>query len=83
MVAVRGWEAEAMEEAQTVVRLSQARAGVRLSVEPGSPAAWKREQGHVCGSAAAVVEEAPDCDVELVGSFDVAEMTSVRQDNEP
>jgi hypothetical protein len=29
------------------------------------------------GLAAAVVEEVPDRDVELVGSFDVADMTTI------
>lgn len=35
------------------------------------------------GLAAAVVKEVPDRDIELVGGFDVAEMTGVRQDDQP
>jgi hypothetical protein len=42
------------------------------------------ESGAMPGGLAAVfVEEVPDSDVELVGSFDVAEVTGVRQDDEP
>jgi hypothetical protein len=38
---------------------------------------------HVCWSATAVVEEIPNGSVELDGSFDVAEMTDARKDDEP
>jgi hypothetical protein len=38
---------------------------------------------HGFALAAIVVEELPDRVVELVGSFDIADVTGVRQDNEP
>jgi hypothetical protein len=51
----------------------------------GSKVAWwpRATTGPPVCLAAARVEEVPDCGVELVGGFDVAEVTGVGQDDEP
>jgi hypothetical protein len=61
---------------------SRRNAQVRLRVARPPPRASKRGAKPV-RLAAALVEEVPDRDIEFVGSFDVAEVTGLRQDEEP